>query len=85
MNLADLPPDERKRREDQRRMQKEAAERREAGLVDPNRHPLNSERRRANRRKPSKAALIAQAKKEKMAERGQFNANGYHMRKGGEF
>lgn len=44
VNLDDLPPDERKRREEQRRMQTEAAERRAAGLVDPNRHPLNSER-----------------------------------------
>ena len=75
-----LPPEERKRREEQRRMQKEAASRREAGLVDPNRHPLNSERRRANRRKPSQAMLIAQAKKEKMAEKGRFNAVGFQMR-----
>ncbi|KAL7530534.1 hypothetical protein ACHAWF_003419, partial [Thalassiosira exigua] len=82
VNLDDLSPEERERREEQRRMQKEASERREAGLVDPNRHPLNSERRRANRRKPSKAALMAQARKEQMAERGQFNANGYHIRKG---
>ena len=57
-------------------------ERRNAGLVDPNRHPLNSERRRANRRKPSQAMLIAQAKKEKMAERGRFNAVGFQMRHG---
>lgn len=82
VNLDDLPPEERARREEQRRMQKEAAERREAGLVDPTRHPLNSERRRANRRKPSKAAQIAKAKKEKMAEQGRFNAVGYQMRKG---
>jgi len=82
VNLDDLPPEERARREEQRRMQKEAAERREAGLVDPSRHPLNSERRRANRRKPSKSALIAIAKKERMAEKGRFNAVGYQMRKG---
>lgn len=84
VNLADLTPDERKRREEQRRMQVEAKARQEAGLVDPNRHPLNSERRRANRRKPSKAALIAQAKREAMAEKGKFNAVGYNMRKGGD-
>ena len=82
VNLEDLPPEERARREQQRKMQKEAAERRAAGLVDPNRHPLNSERRRANRRKPGKAAQIAQAKKDKMAEGGKFNAVGYQMRKG---
>jgi hypothetical protein len=44
---------------------------------------LNSERRRANRRKPGKAALIAQAKKEQLAEKGKFNAVGYQKRKGG--
>mmetsp|Transcript_28992 Transcript_28992/g.45632 ORF Transcript_28992/g.45632 Transcript_28992/m.45632 type:complete len:320 (+) Transcript_28992:134-1093(+) len=82
VSLDDLPPEERARREEQRRMQKEAAERREAGLVDPTRHPLNSERRRANRRKPSKNKMIAMAKKEKMAEQGKFNLAGYHMRKG---
>ena len=82
VNLDDLPPEERARREEQRRMQKEAAERRAAGLVDPSRHPLNSERRRANRRKPSKSAMIAMAKKERMADHGKFNAVGYQMRKG---
>ena len=81
VNLEDLPPDERKRREEQRKMQQEAAERREKGLVDPNRHPLNSERRRANRRKPSRAALIAMEKKAKIAEKGQYNAVGYQMRR----
>lgn len=81
INLEDLPPEERARREEQRRMQIEAAERRAVGLVDPNRHPLNSERRRANRRKPGKAALIAKTKKERMSEGGEFNAVGYQMRK----
>lgn len=83
INLDDLDPDERKRREAQRMMQKEAADRRASGLVDPSRHPLNSERRRANRRKPGKAAKIVQAKKEQLAERGKFNAVGYQMRKKG--
>lgn len=83
VDLASLTPEERKRREDQRRMQIEAVAKREAGLVDPDRHPLNSERRRANRRKPSQAMLIAQAKREKIAERGKFHAVGYQMRKGG--
>ena len=81
VDVSSLPPEERARREEQRRKQKEAAERREAGLVDPNRHPLNSERRRANRRKPSQNMLIAQAKKDKLAERGKFNAVGFQMRK----
>ncbi|KAL7467579.1 hypothetical protein ACHAXS_007818 [Conticribra weissflogii] len=83
VNADDLSPEERQRREQQRKMQKEAAERRAAGLVDPNRHPLNSERRRANRRKPGRGALIAMKKKEEMAERGRFNAVGYQMRRGG--
>mmetsp|Transcript_4638 Transcript_4638/g.8240 ORF Transcript_4638/g.8240 Transcript_4638/m.8240 type:complete len:349 (+) Transcript_4638:126-1172(+) len=83
VDLASLTPEERKRREEQRRMQIEAVAKREAGLVDPDRHPLNSERRRANRRKPSQAMLIAQAKREKIAERGKFHAVGYQMRKGG--
>mmetsp|Transcript_2389 Transcript_2389/g.5172 ORF Transcript_2389/g.5172 Transcript_2389/m.5172 type:complete len:295 (-) Transcript_2389:9-893(-) len=83
VNLDDLTPEERQRREQQRQMQKEAVERRAAGLVDLNRHPLNSERRRANRRKPGRGALIAMRKKEEMAERGRFNAVGYQMRRGG--
>ena len=50
---SDLPPEERLRREEQRRLQKEAAERRERGEdSSSHKHPLNSERRRANRRKP---------------------------------
>lgn len=52
----DLSAEERLRREEQRRLQKEAAERRASGGDNPagnsHRHPLNSERRRANRRKP---------------------------------
>jgi hypothetical protein len=84
VDVSALSPEERTRREEQRAMQREAAERRAAGSVDPDRHPLNSERRRANRRKPGKAALIALAKKERMAERGKFNAFGYQKRKGGE-
>ena len=65
-------------------MQIEAAERRAKGIVgDPNRHPLNSERRRANRRKPGPSAIIAMQKREKAREKGKYNAYGYHMRKGG--
>lgn len=48
-----LSPEERLRREEQRKLQKEAAERRAKGEdSDGHKHPLNSERRRANRRKP---------------------------------
>jgi hypothetical protein len=49
-----LSPEERLRREDQRRKQQEAAERRVKGDIPSTqfKHPLNSERRRANRRKP---------------------------------
>lgn len=49
-----LPPEERMRREDQRRRQQEVAALRESGELPAtkHRHPLNSERRRANRRKP---------------------------------
>ena len=57
VDWSSLPPDEFLRREEQRRKQKEAAERRASTDDSKNtnnnfRHPLNSERRRANRRKP---------------------------------
>jgi hypothetical protein len=54
VNWSQLPPEERLRREEQKRLQKEAAIRREKGemATSKHRHPLNSERRRANRRKP---------------------------------
>lgn len=72
---SDLPPEERLRREEQRRMQQEAAERRlKEGPNASKRHPLNSERRRANRRKPkweSKGPRIE----------NEHNTSGYHMRK----
>ena len=77
-----MPPEERARREKQREMQKEAAERRASGEV-LTRHPLNSERRRANRRKPGKAgkyALYKKQMKEKQENVKEFNAGGYHMR-----
>lgn len=83
VDLDSLTPEERARREEQRRMQIEAAERRAKGLVDPNRHPLNSERRRANRRKPGPSAIIAMQKREKARQKSKFNSYGYHMRKGG--
>jgi hypothetical protein len=53
-----LPPEERLRREDQRRKQQEAAERRARGesIKPGHKRPLNSARRRANRRKPKWAS-----------------------------
>lgn len=70
-----LTPEERQRREEQRQMQKDAEERRKSLLESGNvenhprgkyKHPLNSERRRANRRKPSgKAARILLQSKRK--------------------
>ena len=81
-DLSHLPLEERARREKQREMQKEAAERRASGEV-LTRHPLNSERRRANRRKPGKAgkyALYKKQMKEKQENVKEFNAGGYHMR-----
>lgn len=53
-DLNGLTPEERLRREEQRKMQKEAAEERERGegTAPGHKHALNSERRRANRRKP---------------------------------
>ncbi len=68
----DLPPEERLRREEQRQMQQEAAARR---AKDPasKRHPLNSERRRANRRKPKW--------ERKRPVENEHNLSGYHMRR----
>lgn len=53
-DLSSLPAEERLRREEQRRKQQEAAERRARGedKTPGYKHPLNSERRRANKRKP---------------------------------
>eukprot|EP00518_Triparma_eleuthera_P006062 CAMPEP_0182486558 /NCGR_PEP_ID=MMETSP1319-20130603/47302_1 /TAXON_ID=172717 /ORGANISM="Bolidomonas pacifica, Strain RCC208" /LENGTH=200 /DNA_ID=CAMNT_0024688651 /DNA_START=70 /DNA_END=669 /DNA_ORIENTATION=+ len=57
-DLSHLTDEERKRREEQRekgRIAREERERREKeGDAQEHRHPLNSERRRANKRRPSK-------------------------------
>jgi len=82
-DLSHLPPDERKRREKQRKMQQEAAERRASGDQDMTRHPLNSERRRANKRKPGRAGKIVALKrqtKENQRNSREFSAGGYTMR-----
>lgn len=54
VDWSSLTPEERLRRQDQTRKQEEAAERRSKGIVESSahKHTLNSERRRANRRKP---------------------------------
>lgn len=81
-DFSHLPSEERMRREKQRQMQQEAIARREAGDI-PTRHPLNSERRRANRRKPGKAGKIALMKKERRENQQtlrMFNESGYQMR-----
>ena len=74
-----LPPEERLRREEQRRLQKEAAEARANGttgtasMKKKHKHPLNSERRRANRRKPKWEAGRPAI--------NEHDSSGYHMRK----
>jgi hypothetical protein len=71
-----LPPEERLRREEQRRKQEEAAERRAKGETPPSKHkhPLNSERRRANRRKPKWL-------KKQVENPNEHDISGFHMRK----
>lgn len=71
-----LPPEERLRREEQRAKQQEAAERRAKGEIPPtkHKHPLNSERRRANRRKPKWLKKQAENPNE-------HDISGFHMRK----
>ena len=76
-DLSHLPREEIARREKQRQMQIEAAERRARGedLNNGHKHPLNSERRRANRRKPARKS------QGKGGARREFNSVGYQMRK----
>ena len=75
-DLSSLPPDERLRREEQRRLQKEAAERRNDDGGSQHKHPLNSERRRANRRKPKHAK-----KQSKPWGPNEHDTSGFHMRR----
>lgn len=70
---SELPPEERMRREEQRRLQKEAAERRATGELNSHRHPLNSERRRANKRKPKF--------KKKPQSFNEHDSSGFRMRR----
>jgi len=78
-DLSHLPPEEIARREQQRKMQIEAAERRARGedLNHGHKHPLNSERRRANRRKPARKSQG----NGRGGMKGEFNSVGYQMRK----
>jgi hypothetical protein len=80
MDPSTLTPEERMRREEQRRLQQEAAKARVAGAVSldgkPHKHPLNSERRRANRRKPK-----WEPKQSHHAPPNEHDLSGYHMRK----
>uniref|UniRef100_A0A7S2NYN5 Uncharacterized protein n=1 Tax=Leptocylindrus danicus TaxID=163516 RepID=A0A7S2NYN5_9STRA len=85
-DLSHLPAEERERREHQRQMQRLAAERRASGEGNNSKHshPLNSERRRANRRKPGKSGRIAAMRRENKQQRAgiaSYNAFGYNMRK----
>mmetsp|Transcript_4882 Transcript_4882/g.8682 ORF Transcript_4882/g.8682 Transcript_4882/m.8682 type:complete len:350 (-) Transcript_4882:1290-2339(-) len=80
VDWSSLPPEERLRREEQRRLQKEAEERRARGedITPGHKHPLNSARRRANRRKPK-------WKKSTAGFKNEHNSSGYMFRKtGGE-
>jgi len=85
VDLSKLPAEERLRREEQRRLQQEAAQARANGtaVVAPGKkHPLNSERRRANRRKPK----WEPRRNNNSMPSNEHNSSGYHMRKitGGE-
>lgn len=74
-----LSAEERLRREEQRRKQKEAVERRAKGedKTPGYKHPLNSERRRANRRKPKwKNGTPSPG-----VVKNEHNHSGYHHRK----
>jgi hypothetical protein len=84
VDLSKLPPEERLRREDQKKKQKEAAERLARGedKTPGYKHPLNSERRRANRRKPKwKNAPKIVAKKPFNGEKHEHDTSGFQVRK----
>jgi hypothetical protein len=79
VNWDSLTPEERMRREEQKRLQKEAAERRARGgelSQGQHRHPLNSERRRANRRKPKYDNT-----RNKVKLNNEHNTSGFSVRK----
>lgn len=77
VDVTSLTAEERLRREEQRKKQKEAAERRANGEMTSghHKHPLNSERRRANRRKSKwKNTFVVEDNKN-------HNASGFLARK----
>jgi len=77
-----LTPEERMRREEQRKAQQAAAERRASGEEAADfKHPLNSERRRANRRKPKWAPKKDFVSKKKTPDKIEHNASGFMVRK----
>jgi len=89
VDWSSLPPEERLRREDQRRRQKEAAEQRlqmtalgvDAMKEKLFRHPLNSERRRANRRKPKHTSHKGAFKEKESSLKGnEHDTSGFLMR-----
>lgn len=81
VDWSSLPVEERNRREEQRRLQKIASEQNEEEgfslQQQPHRHPLNSERRRANRRKPK----YAPRKTDLPTSETTHNFSGFHIRK----
>ena len=75
-DVSQIPTEERLRREEQRRLQKDAMEARGNGGGtggNKHKHPLNSERRRANRRKPKWET--------RRPATNEHNSSGFHMRK----
>ena len=87
VDLSSMTPEERMRREDQRRKQKEAEERRNLpGYSNKkHKHPLNSERRRANRRKPKWNRKLQPQQPNNGGYQGEVgnghDTSGYHMRR----
>ena len=79
-----LPAEERLRREEQRKKQEEAAERRALGksIKPGHKRPLNSERRRANRRKPKWGVKSpAAAPVDSAGYKQEHHSSGFNIRK----
>jgi hypothetical protein len=78
-----LPTEERLRREDQRKKQEEAAERKARGesIKPGHKRPLNSERRRANRRKPKWAPKSPSGAPDIKSYKQEHHSSGFLVRK----
>lgn len=78
-----LPAEERLRREDQRKKQQEAAERKARGedIKPGHKRPLNSERRRANRRKPKWAPKAPTGAPDIKTYKQEHHSSGFLVRK----